>query len=481
MGLVGEERYWVPEGVRAYLRALGFRLPLEEMEPHVLAWERWMRAEGDFYDYRDTDGFGRVYQVHRRSIMPAMRVCREWGSLLLDEKTQVACECQEATDWLEGFFAKSGFWSRAQDTVVKSFGLGTGAFAVWMDTGASRLKVRHYDARMVVPLTWDAEGVTECAFVTRAYSRGQAVDQLQMHLIGAGGTYRIETVCFDSDGNRVNVPGVAERVDTGSSLPTFGIVKPAVPNTRVDCSPYGQSVFADAVDAIQSVDLAFDALINEVDVSKMRVFLSDVMFDSAKSADGKRVPIPFGKGDCTVFRKVMSTEDTITEFAPALRTDAQSRALRLALQVLGDLTGLGINYFDFDNVGYVKTATEVSSDNSALMRNIRKHENALQGPISDVSRALLACVRGLGESVPDEGDVRVVFDDSIIQDTEAEKSRDMAEVAAGLMMPWEYRVRWYGEDEATARGNVAGGLACGCGGAGAAAGSNGASAGSRGL
>jgi hypothetical protein len=32
---------------------------------------------GDFYDYKDTDGFGRVYEVHRRFIHPAMRVCQE--------------------------------------------------------------------------------------------------------------------------------------------------------------------------------------------------------------------------------------------------------------------------------------------------------------------------------------------------------------------------------------------------------------------
>ena len=51
-------------------------------------------------------------------------------------------------------------------------------------------------------------------------------------------------------------------------------MKPAVTNTRVDMSPYGQSVFADAVDAVQAVDLTFDALINEVDVSKMRGFFS---------------------------------------------------------------------------------------------------------------------------------------------------------------------------------------------------------------
>ena len=110
----------------------------------------------------------------------------------------------------------------------------------------------------------------------------------------------------------------------------------------------------------------------------------------------------------------MSTEDTIQEFAPTLRTEAQGKAFRLALQVLGDLCGLGVNYFDLDNVGYVKTATEVSSDNSALMRNIRKNENALRGALADVSRAVLSCGRFMGAELPDEGDVSVIFDDSII-------------------------------------------------------------------
>ena len=125
--------------------------------------------------------------------------------------------------------------------------------------------------------------------------------------------------------------------------------------------------------------------------------------------------------------------------------------------MLGDLTGLGIDYFDLDKVGYVRTATEALSDNSALMRNVRKHENALTAPLVDVSRAVMACARSMGEPVPDEGDVTVVYDDSIIQDTEAEKTRDMQEVSAGLMQPWEYRMRWYGEDEATARRSVASG------------------------
>ena len=119
MNELGDE-YWVPEHVRAWLRGLGFTLPLEDMEPHIRAWDRWMRALGDFYDYRDTDGVGHLYEVHRRSIHPAMRVCREWGSLLLNDKTQVVCGAQECMDWLSGFLARSGFMAAAQATVEEN-------------------------------------------------------------------------------------------------------------------------------------------------------------------------------------------------------------------------------------------------------------------------------------------------------------------------------------------------------------------------
>lgn len=479
MSLNSMDEYWVPEHVKEYLRGLGFVLPLDDMEPWIRSWDDWMGARGDFYDYHDHDGLGRVYEVHRRSIHPTMRVCKEWGSLLLNEDVKIVCDDQKATDWIGEFFSSTNFM--AQATVVRAFGLGTGAWALWVDLDRKKVRIRHYDARMVIPLTWDEDGVTECAFVTRAFYRGKAVDQLQMHLRGGAGfsvdssspsksspehpdgllamnseeTYRIVTVCFDHEGNELAPAGVAPAFDTGCAFPTFGIVKPAVTNTRVDMSPYGQSVFADAVDAVQAVDLTFDALINEVDVSKMRVFLSDVLFDREKSGD-KAISIPFGKQDCTVFRKVMSTEDTIQEFAPALRTSSQSEAFRIALQMLGDLTGFGIGYFDFDEShGYVRTATEVSSDNSALMRNIRRHENALQEPIIAIARAVMTVSRGFGESIPDEGVMSVMFDDSIIQDVAAEKAQDMAEVGV-TMNAWEYRAKWYGEDERTAKARARG-------------------------
>ena len=44
--------------------------------------------------------------------------------------------------------------------------------------------------------------------------------------------------------------------------------------------------------------------------------------------------------------------------------------------------------------------------------------------------------------------------DSIIQDTAAEKEQDMKEVGVTLS-PWEYRMRWYGEEESIARARAA--------------------------
>lgn len=76
------------EGVAA---GLGFSLSSGGYGASYSRVGEWMRALGDFYDYKDTDGVGRVYEVCRRLIHPAMRVCREWGLLLLNDKTQVAC------------------------------------------------------------------------------------------------------------------------------------------------------------------------------------------------------------------------------------------------------------------------------------------------------------------------------------------------------------------------------------------------------
>ena len=57
----------------------------------------------------------------------------------------------------------------------------------------------------------------------------------------------------------------------------------------------------------------------------------------------------------------------------------------------------------------------------------------------------------LGEAVNPDADIKIHFEDGYIIDKEAERARDLVEVQERLMQPWEYRVKWYGEDEETAK------------------------------
>ena len=43
------------------------------------------------------------------------------------------------------------------------------------------------------------------------------------------------------------------------------------------------------------------------------------------------------------------------------------------------------------------------------------------------------------------------WDDSVLEDSDTERMNDREDVSAGLMMKWEYRVKWYGETEEQAK------------------------------
>lgn len=452
-----EIKFSIPQFIKDKIRDMGYSTPGTAMESYIQTWDNMFRADGIFWYYDDRDSAGRVYKVHRRTVKPAKRVCDEWSSLILSDDTSVACGKQKCTNWLADYFNRINFYGNGQDIVTRAFALGTGAWAMWADLDAKRTQIRRYDARMVVPLSWDDDGITECAFVTKARIAGQDYSQLQMHLID-GGRYSIFTFCFDDKGKEVFPEGLLTELKTQCETPTFAVIKPAVANTCVDNSPYGMSVFDDAIDALKSVDEAYDAIFNEINLGKMRVFMDDMLFDVKRGEKCERQPIPFGKDDLTIFRKVSGMGDAaskgIVEFAPSLRIADMKDAYRTALQTMGDKCGFGLNYFDIDDSGGIKTATEVSADNSALMRNIKRHERLMQGSIAQIARAAIHFAREFqGVSMPDPGEITVTFDDSIITDTAAEKQQDMAEVNI-TMNPWEYRKKWYGEDEATAKANV---------------------------
>lgn len=453
------DEFNVPAHIEKKLKELGYKVDTS-METYIHGWYDWYSGVDAWYKDGYVDLAGRKRQRDRMSIRPAKRACREWASLLMTDDTAVSVETAKANEWLQDYLNTANFWPTGQMVVEKAFAMGTAAWALWFDVGAegTTVKVRRYDARMVRPLSWDEEGVSECAFVTRVSLRGKRGDQLQVHAWDADtGSYHIATYLFvDGHEQDAESQGVIADFDTQQSAPTFGILKPALENTAVDLSPYGMSVFADAVDAIKAVDLAWDSIYQEVELTAAKVFVDEALVD-VRSKEGKTIPTP--KVDGRLFRRLTGqdvTKNLIDIYSPQIRIEPLRSAFDVALAEFGELCGFGQQYFMLDRDGGLKTATEVSADNSTLMRNVRKHENCLRGAIQRIVTALLNCARiHCGAAIEEDfGAVSVQFDDSVITDTQTEKNMAMAEIAAlGLpILKQRYLTEWYGmsKEEAAA-------------------------------
>lgn len=437
-----------------WIKSQGYT-PHRDMDEHIADWRNWYTCGDNFYKVHYITTEGNKRSRERCSIHPARKVCREMASLILTEDTEVSVEAKLANEWLQEFLAYANFWPTGQLVVEQAFSLGTAAWALQFDTSVPSIQLRRYDARMIVPLTWDDDGVRECAFVTRIMLRGKPAEQVQLMVL-IDETYHIVTRYFQ--GNReINPEDVGDLgdFDTLSPRKPFGIFKPGVDNVYEDLSPFGASIFADAIGAIKAVDAAWDAMVQEIVVTQPRVFIDEAMLDM-QTKDGKAVPT--GMTDDMLYRKVAGTtaQNYIEVFSPNMRITPIREALDTALAQLGDCCGFGQEYFKLGKNGGLKTATEVVTDNSALMRNIRKHENVIRGAIQDVVSALLDGARNhLGAAIEEDfGAVSVNFDDSVITDTQTEKNMMLAEIAAGVVPKWRYLTDFYGMSKEEARQEV---------------------------
>lgn len=438
------------------IRDAGYKL-YYGMDEHIAMWWQWYTAATDFYkvEYTAKDGEkSKKKSRDRFTLKPAKKVCREYASLILTEDTEISVEDAAANEWLQDYLERNNFWPNGQNLIEKAFAQGTAGWFMWVNVDdETTLELQRRDARMIKPLSFSEEGITECAVASRITIKGESVEQLQLYILD-GGTYHIKTHLF-KDGQELSPEtyGYISDFDTESRYKPFGIVRPAIENTVADLSPYGMSIFADAISHIKAVDLAFDSMFQEVDLTGVKVFMDESLIDTY-TADGRTIPV--SDSEQRAYRMVdgQGSNKLIDVFSPAIRTDPLFQALNVALAELGDECGFGEQYFKLDKTGGLKTATEVVSDNGVLMRNVRKHENAVRGAIQDVMSALLDnarihCGAPIAESF---GAVSVKFDDSIITDTQTEKNQMLAEIAAGVRPKWHYLVAFDGktEDEAKA-------------------------------
>ena len=238
-------------------------------------------------------------------------------------------------------------------------------------------------------------------------------------------------------------------------MPWFMMYKPNISNNININSPMGISIYANSLDKLQGVDLAYDAFCTEMNIGKGRIFvdksLTRIDQDGETRVFDNRDVAFYVYGDGTSENK-----EPLKFYNPTLRVNDFFTGINRALSLLSSAVGFGENRYRFDGTG-ITTATQVISENSEMFRTLKKHEIILNDTLIDIIKCLMYICNTFGDGTykfVEETNIEIKFDDSIIEDKESEKASDRTDVNMGIMSKAEYRAKWYNEDIDTAKANI---------------------------
>ena len=319
------------------------------------------------------------------------------------------------------------------------------------DVTKAKTRVDLVSVDNIFPLTWNNNEITECAFASTQYIKGNKYIVLSIHKKDDNDNYVIINHLFqETNGTLTEI----EQEDTIKEFPTqsnikwFTIFKPLLTNNLFDNNPFGIPHYANAIDNLKAVDLAFDEVRNELQLGRKRIFARADMFNYENGTQ-KAV---FDDNDISIYQlpKGVSKDDLIQSESDDLRTDKQVASLNTELNILGNKVGFGENHYHFDGTN-LSTATAVVSSNSKLFRRKKKLEVGYESAIYDLVQAVAYASTKFGNYNINTEDMVIQFDDSIIEDKEAESNRAMREEAQGLISKVEYRMKIFGETEEIAK------------------------------
>lgn len=324
----------------------------------------------------------------------------------------------------------------------------------------TRIDLNYIDGGNIIPLSCDNGTITEAAFCSDVCIKGVNKIYLEIHRL-EDGEYVIENRVFvaDKSGGVLKEDKLPESVPpvihTRSAIPWFSVCRPAIVNSIKGSNGMGCAVFANAIDNLKGVDIAYNNLNSDIWLGQKKVFMAKSLIEEYM---GQKIT-PDEVNQQLFYYITSSAEDMgakplITEHNPDLRVKDNVDCIQAQLDYLSFKVGFGTKHYQF-NAGSIVTATQYTGDKQDLVQNAHKHFIRVEGFLHDLVKSLLHIGKSfIDSSINDEAAISVTFDQSPLIDESAERERDRADVSGGIMAKWEYRAKWYGESEEEAKHNI---------------------------
>jgi A118 family predicted phage portal protein len=404
--------------------------------------------QGYYKDWHDVHYVTIEGQKKRKmnTLRMAKNVSEELARLVFNEKVNINTSPDAYQEEIHHVFKRNDFYKQFQDYLEYMFSMGgmvVKVFAEIDQQGTPQIKLSYVTADCFIPLSYSNGHITEGIFVHTSRKRDKYYTHLEWHT-WSGLNYTITNELYESDTSHelgvkvalsILYPDVEEVTTiSGLSRPLFIYFKPNLANNFDMQSPLGISIFANAMDTLKALDVAFDSLINEFKLGKKRIIVPDTAIKTVVDPNDGCVKRYFDPSDEVYQAFKFDTVDNqkIIDNSVELRVEEHIAGINALLEILAMQLGFSSGSFTFDSQG-LKTATEVVSENSKTFRTVTSHEIIVEEGIKQLITTIgeVAQLYNLFV-VPPDVEVSIEFDDSITVDKKEEQSYYLTFYNTGL-------------------------------------------------
>lgn len=325
-------------------------------------------------------------------------------------------------------------------------------------------KVEYITADRFIPIEFDDRGrLVNVVFVqVKKLADDDFYHRFEQHNFKVNdGTLTITNTAFHSDsaesiGRRIDLKAVEEWKNLPESVtyaglekPDFGYYRNPIKN-EIDGSPCGVSIYDSAVEQLRNVDLQGARMDWEFESGERAINVDSAALTTRVDPNTGRMLQELPKLDKRLYRGLNLTADELyKEWSPEFRDANIINGLNAYLRQVE--FNVCLSYGDLSDVSDVeKTASEVR------VAKKRKYNmvGAIQENLKECLEDLVYALAFYNSMLRSGYEFLCAFNDSILVDEETERQQDRQDVSMGVMSQLEYRMKWYNEDEATARKNL---------------------------
>ncbi|MCM1524727.1 MAG: phage portal protein [Ruminococcus sp.] len=375
----------------------------------------------------------------RMSMLGCAKVlCDSMASLTFSTQADIRCGDGRQQEFADRVLQENSFWENMPSFFSRAYALGGGALKIFLNGG--RVCVDYIPADCFIPLGNGVGGINEGIFRSSYARNGEEYILFEKQSM-ADGHVVCDRALFRPKGGalgeRAPVGSVFEDLEEhseyGSDIPMFAYFRPAAANNLCG-GALGISCFANCIDTLKALDIAFDSFSREFVLGRKRIIVPSSCIRTVVDPDSGQISRYFDADD-EVYQALKCDEERdlkICDNTCELRVGEHKEAVNALLDILCFQAGLSAGTLSFSSSGGVRTAAEIKSMETRTEVTMQQNRCMAAELIECAVRSIIGCGMLCGELERKDISVRAVFSDRQTVDRSEIIDRNIKLVGAGL-------------------------------------------------